>query len=56
MKTVPEYVFVAFQGTFAAITAALIVGAFAERIRFAAVMLFMVLWFTFSYIPLAHIV
>lgn len=56
MKTVPEYVFVAFQGTFAAITAALIIGAFAERIRFAAVMLFMVLWFTFSYIPLAHIV
>ena len=51
MKTVPEYVFVAFQGTFAAITAALIVGAFAERIRFAAVMLFMVLWFTFSYMP-----
>lgn len=56
VKTVPEYVFVAFQGTFAAITAALIIGAFAERIRFAAVMLFMVLWFTFSYVPLAHMV
>ncbi len=56
LNTIPEYVFVAFQGTFAAITAALIVGAFAERIRFAAVMLFMVLWFTFSYVPLAHIV
>jgi Amt family ammonium transporter len=50
----PEYVFVAFQSTFAAITVALIVGRFAERIKFAAVMLFSVLWFTFSYIPMAH--
>jgi Amt family ammonium transporter len=56
MPTVPEYAFVAFQGTFAAITVALIVGAFAERIRFSAVLIFAVLWFTFSYIPLAHMV
>ncbi len=52
----PEYVFVAFQSTFAAITCALIVGSYAERIRFAAVLLFSVLWFTFSYIPIAHMV
>ena len=56
LKTIPEYVFVAFQSTFAAITVALIVGAFAERIKFSAVMLFSVLWFTFSYIPMAHMV
>ncbi len=52
----PELTFVAFQGTFAAITVALIVGAFAERIRFSAVLLFSVLWFTFSYLPIAHMV
>jgi Amt family ammonium transporter len=52
----PEYVFVMFQATFAAITCGLIVGAFAERIRFSAVLLFMVLWFTFSYLPIAHMV
>ena len=56
LKTIPEYVFVAFQSTFAAITVALIVGAFAERIKFAAVIIFSVLWFTFSYIPMAHMV
>ena len=56
LKTVPEYVFVAFQSTFAAITVALIVGAFAERIKFAAVIMFSILWFTFSYIPMAHMV
>ncbi|MDB5752820.1 MAG: ammonia channel protein [Ramlibacter sp.] len=56
LATIPEYVFVAFQGTFAAITVALIVGAFAERMKFAAVLLFAVLWFTFSYLPMAHIV
>jgi Amt family ammonium transporter len=49
-------VFVAFQSTFAAITVALIVGSFAERIKFAAVLIFAVLWFTFSYIPMAHMV
>ncbi|MDR0440792.1 MAG: ammonium transporter [Candidatus Accumulibacter sp.] len=54
--TMPEYVWVAFQSTFAAITTALIVGAFAERIRFSAVIVFSILWFTFSYVPMAHIV
>jgi Amt family ammonium transporter len=53
---IPELTFVAFQGTFAAITVALIVGAFAERIKFSAVLLFAVLWFTFSYLPIAHMV
>ena len=56
LATLPEYVFSAFQGTFAAITCCLIVGAFAERIKFSAVLLFMALWFTFSYVPMAHIV
>ena len=56
LTTIPEYVFLAFQGTFAAITVALIVGAFAERAKFSAVLLFSVLWFTFSYLPIAHIV
>ncbi|WP_434212707.1 ammonium transporter [[Pseudomonas] boreopolis] len=54
--SLPEYVFVAFQCTFAGITGALIVGAFAERARFAAVLLFAVIWFTFGYLPLAHMV
>jgi ammonium transporter, Amt family len=53
---IPELTFVAFQGTFAAITTALIVGAFAERIKFSAVLLFSVIWFTFSYLPVAHMV
>ncbi|WP_296944591.1 ammonium transporter [uncultured Massilia sp.] len=53
---IPEFIFVAFQGTFAAITCGLIVGAFAERARFSAVLLFMVLWFTFGYLPVAHMV
>ncbi|UVW29349.1 ammonium transporter [Massilia sp. H6] len=53
---IPEFIFVAFQGSFAAITCALIVGAFAERVRFAAVLLFVVLWFTFGYLPVAHMV
>lgn len=52
----PEYVFIAFQGTFAAITCALIVGGFAERMKFSAVLLFCVLWFTFCYAPIAHMV
>ena len=56
LATIPEYVFIAFQGTFAAITTALIVGSFAERIRFSAVLVFSVLWFTFAYVPMAHIV
>lgn len=53
---VPEYIYVAFQLTFAAITPALIVGAFAERVKFSAVLLFMFIWFTFSYLPMAHMV
>jgi Amt family ammonium transporter len=53
---IPELLFAAFQATFAGITCALIVGAFAERMKFSAVLLFMVLWFTFSYAPIAHMV
>jgi ammonium transporter, Amt family len=53
---IPELVFVAFQATFAAITCCLILGAFAERAKFSAVLLFIVLWFTFSYTPIAHMV
>lgn len=53
---IPEYLYCAFQMTFAALTPCLIVGAFAERIKFSAVLLFMVLWFTFSYLPVAHMV
>ena len=52
----PEYLFIAFQATFAAITCALIVGSFAERIKFSAVLIFTVIWFTFSYLPIAHMV
>jgi Amt family ammonium transporter len=52
----PELLFVVFQATFAAITVCLIVGAFAERIKFPAVLLFAVLWFTFAYLPIAHMV
>ncbi|MBT9459279.1 MAG: ammonium transporter [Burkholderiaceae bacterium] len=53
---IPELVFAAFQATFAGITGALIVGAFAERIKFTAVLAFMALWFTFAYLPIAHMV
>ncbi|MGZ8319317.1 MAG: ammonium transporter, partial [Telluria sp.] len=53
---IPELTFFTFQATFAAITCGLIVGAFAERIKFSAVLLFMVLWFSFSYLPIAHMV
>jgi Amt family ammonium transporter len=53
---IPELLFMAFQATFAAITCCLIVGAFAERMKFGAVLAFMVLWFTFSYAPIAHMV
>jgi len=51
-----ELVYVAFQATFAAITCCLILGAFAERAKFAGVLIFIVLWFTFSYLPIAHMV
>ena len=54
--SLPEYVFIAFQLTFAGITGALIVGAFAERVKFAAVVLFVVIWFTLGYLPIAHMV
>ncbi len=53
---IPEMLFACFQASFAGITCALIVGSFAERIKFSAVVLFMVLWFTFSYVPIAHMV
>lgn len=53
---IPEYVFIAFQMTFAAITPALIVGAFAERIKFGALMAFSLLWVTLVYFPVAHMV
>ncbi|MEO8298503.1 MAG: ammonium transporter [Burkholderiales bacterium] len=53
---IPEIVFAAFQATFAGITCCLIVGAFAERMKFSAVLLFMAIWFTFSYAPMAHMV
>ncbi len=53
---IPEYIFVAFQATFAGITCALICGSIAERMKFAAVLLFCVLWFSFAYLPVAHMV
>jgi Amt family ammonium transporter len=53
---IPEYVYICFQMTFAMITPALIVGAFAERMRFSALMLFIALWVTFVYFPIAHMV
>jgi len=53
---IPELTFVAFQLTFAAITTALIIGGFAERIKFSALLVFSALWFTFSYLPIAHMV
>ncbi|MGH8117355.1 MAG: ammonium transporter, partial [Rhodanobacteraceae bacterium] len=54
--TIPAYVYIAFEGAFAAISCALVVGAIAERARFPAVLLFAVVWFTFAYLPLAHMV
>ncbi len=53
---IPEMLFAAFQCTFAAITCCLILGSVAERMKFSAVLLFMVLWFTFAYLPMAHMV
>jgi ammonium transporter, Amt family len=53
---IPEYVFVVFQATFAAITTALAIGAFAERTKFSAVLIWAVIWFTFSYLPIARMV
>ena len=54
--TIPESVYFTFQMTFAIITPALIVGAFAERMKFSAVLIFLTLWFTFSYLPVWHMV
>lgn len=54
--SIPEIVFVAFQMTFACITPALIIGASAERVKFSAVIFFLILWFTFAYLPMAHMV
>lgn len=53
---VPEYIYIAFQLTFSAITPALIVGAFAERVKFSAVLVFTIIWFSFCYLPMAHMV
>jgi ammonium transporter, Amt family len=53
---IPELIYVFFQATFAAITPALILGAFAERMKFSAVLAFIALWFTFAYLPIAHMV
>ncbi|MCI1193085.1 ammonium transporter [Calidifontimicrobium sp. SYSU G02091] len=52
----PEFLFIAFQATFAGLTCALVVGSFAERMKFSAVLLFSAIWFTFCYIPIAHMV
>jgi Amt family ammonium transporter len=53
---IPEFVYIFFQATFSAITPALILGAFAERMKFSAVLAFITLWFTFAYLPIAHMV
>lgn len=54
--SINQYVHIAFQGSFAVITVALIIGALGERIRFSALLIFTIIWFTFSYIPIAHMV
>lgn len=56
LPTIPEYVWISFQSAFAALTVALAVGSYAERIRFPAVLIFAVIWFTFCYIPVAHMI
>ena len=53
---IPEFAYFVFQLTFAAITPCLIVGAFAERVKFSALLLFMLIWFTLAYLPIAHMV
>lgn len=53
---IPDFVFCVFQLTFAAITVALVTGGFAERMKFSAVIIFSVVWFTFAYLPMAHMV
>ncbi|WP_311748088.1 ammonium transporter AmtB [Proteus penneri] len=54
--SINQYVHIAFQGSFAVITVALIVGALGERVRFSALLIFTIIWFTLSYIPIAHMV
>lgn len=54
--SINQYVHIAFQGSFAVITVALIIGALGERVRFSALLIFTIIWFTFSYIPIAHMV
>ncbi|MBS0848703.1 ammonium transporter AmtB [Citrobacter sp. JGM124] len=56
MGSIYQYIHVAFQGSFACITVALVVGALAERVRFSAVLIFVAVWFTLSYVPIAHMV
>ncbi len=53
---IPEYIYIVFQLTFASITPTLIVGAFAERMKFSAILLFILIWWTFAYLPIAHMV
>jgi Amt family ammonium transporter len=53
---IPEFVFMSFQAAFATITCCLIIGSFAERAKFSAIIVFMIIWFTFSYLPIAHMV
>ena len=53
---IPEFTFIGFQAAFATITCCLIVGAFAERAKFSAILVFTILWFTFAYLPIAHMV
>ena len=55
-NSLTELLFASFQATFAGITCALVVGSFAERARFSAVLVFTVIWFTFAYVPIAHMV
>ena len=54
--TIPELSFASFQATFAGITCALVIGGFAERIKFSAVLIFIAIWMTFAYIPIAHMI
>lgn len=54
--TIPQFVHVAFQGAFACLTVALVIGALGERIKFSAVLIFTVIWTTFAYLPMAHMV
>ncbi|HFT1475528.1 TPA: ammonium transporter AmtB [Providencia stuartii] len=54
--TIPQFIHVAFQGAFACLTVALVVGALGERVKFSAILIFTVIWTTFAYLPIAHMV